>query len=914
MSHNSYQPDDYSRLYNNQSSQNASDYQNQNFSHHLYDAENQANLYQQNQEYQRYYHSPKPVIRPPKEQKPKQPFSPIPLLLVAGVIFLFIGGLIVLTKTWSVLPDAVRALGLLSASVLAFSVSILAERIFRLQKTGFAFYVLGCIFLPLALGGIGVFHLFGQWFSFDGNGAGLLWMVICLSVSISTYLGQKKYQNTVLVWISLISLDGAWISFSIFFSFQIIGKLLPFIKANIILGILLTAYSIAASFLCERYLRSNESSYITPAVPNHLYIINLINAVFMTSIALDSRLCAGILSLIIAVLFCNYRFTEGQTHTGIFGSVFCLMTALYQMKVLFPDSDSSAVFCFMFGMSAVILMSLQKMPKLRTEFTSTYSKAGMFLSIPVILFTGANSLTEHTGLTILLYALLALGAFCFFKSNINPISEDAKSLAFHASLLFLISEYAMKNQGNLILLGLVISALFLLMQALIRKKLWMLAVAILTSIAVMLLSLEHPEVTLLWLCVSGMLGGLIYANRKWRFTLEKCCAWGFLAFLAPALQSALALVMAEDIAWILTFSVSGLLYLAETFIFWKDLRPNATKPYLEAEAFLLSIISFISYLLEETSAGFGFLLGILLLIFAGGYLRKNTNAIAIPQLIMTFVVISHLINRDDPVIIQVTFYVLLLIVYAFMGRILLPEGFYNREDGKMQVDWALLAGILPIFGTSVKIDWYPSILISLFLAIYSLAYIGRVKNRFLPTLMASAFSCLTIFFHNVNDPFEIFTALHESEMKTPQVLLYVLPIHLFILSLLWILPEKHKQAVHNARFVMYCITMFCLLVVSLNFKNASDAILLMLFSFGILFGSFNVKKLRWFTLGFAILFLTTLRLTWKFWTSLHWGIYLFLAGLLLIGIASYTEYKNRYYAEHPDEPKKKMEFFKTWTW
>ena len=911
MSQNPYRPDDYSRLYH---SQNASDSENQNYSHSPYQAEHYSSMHQQNTNYPNYYQSPAPVLRPPKENKPKQPFSPIPLLLVAGVIFLFLGGLIFLTKTWSMLPDVLRALGLLSASVLAFGASALAERVFRLQKTSFAFYVLGCIFLPLALCGMGVFHLFGEWFSFKGNGSGLLWMIIFLSISVSTYLGQKKYQNTVLVWLSLLGLDGAWISFSIFFSLQIIGKLLPSVRTSIVLGILLTAYSVAVSFLCERYLRSHELSYITRAVPSHLYIVNMITAVFLSVISADFRLSGGILSGIMAVVFCNYRFIENKMHTGIFGSAFCLITGLYQIKYLFPDSDNSDVFCFVFCITAVILMSLQQMPKLRMDFTTTYSKAGMLLSVPVLLFASANSLTKHTGLMLLLYALLILGAFCFAKSNSNPFSEDSKSLAVYASLLFMTAERSIFNESNLLMLALVISALLLLVQAFLRKKLWMLVTAIMTSIAVMLLNLEHPEITLLWLCAGGMLGGLIYANQKWRFVLEKCCAWGFLAFLSPALQGSLALVMAKDIAWILTFAVSGLLYLVETFVFWKDLRPNATKPYIEAEAFLLSIIAFISYLSEETSAGFGFLLGVLLLVFAGGYLRKNTNAIAIPQLIMTFVVVSYLINRDDPVIIQVTLYLLLLIVYAFMGRILLPEGFCNREDGKMQVDWALLAGILPIFGTSVKIDWYPSILISLFLAIYSLAYIGRVKNRFIPTLMTSAFSCLTIFFHNVNDPFEIFTALHESQMKTPQVLLYVLPIHLFILSLLWILPEKYKHGVHNARFVMYCITMFCLLVVSLNFKNASDAILLMLFSFGILFGSFNVKKLRWFTLGFTILFLTTLRLTWKFWTSLHWGIYLFLAGLLLIGIASYTEYKNRYYAEHPDEPKKKMEFFKTWTW
>ena len=905
MSQNSNRSDDYSNLYTNQ---------NQDFSYHPYDSENQANLYQQKQNYQSYYQSPTPVIRYQKEQKPKQPFSPIPLLLVAGVIFLFMGGLIVLTKTWGMLPDVGRALGLLSASLLAFGASVLAERVFRLQKTGLAFYVLGCIFLPLALGGIGVFHLFGEWFSFDGNGASLLWMVIFLSISGTTYRGQKKYQNPVLVWLAFTGIYGAWTSLSVFFSTQILGVFSPAVKTGIF-GALLTLYTGVMAWICERYLRTHqEAEHITKVIPSHLYIINLITSCFLIPISMDSKLSAGILSFIMAVIFCNYRFIEKQTHAGIFGSVFCLMMGLYQVKALFPDSTETSVFCFVFGVTAVILMSLQQIPKLRTEFTATYSKAGMIISIPVILFTSAVNLGKDTGITILLYALLMFGVLCFIKSKPDEISKDAQFLAIYASLLFPIAKYSAGNNSDLLLLALVISALFLMLQAFLRKKIWMLVTAILTSTAVMLLNLEHPEITLLWLVASGMLGGLIYANQKWNFVLEKCCAWGFLAFLTPALQSSFELVMSVDTAWILTFAISGLLYLTETFVFWKDLRVNATKPYLEAEAFVLSIIAFISYLSEETSAGFGFLLCVLLLIFAGGYLRKPVNAIAIPQLIMAFSVVSHLISKEDSVIIQVTFYLVLLIVYAGMGRFLLPQGFSNHEDGKMQIDWALLAGILPVFGTAVKINWYPSILISLFLAVYSLAYIGRVQNRFIPTLMASAFSCLTIFFHNVNDPFEIFTVLHETQMKTPQVLLYVLPIHLFILSMLWILPEKHKSSVHNARFVMYCITMFWLLIVSLNFKNASDAILLMLFSFGILMGSFTVKKLRWFTLGFAILFLTTLRLTWKFWTSLHWGIYLFLAGLLLIGIASYTEYKNRYYAEHPDEPKKKMNFFKTWIW
>lgn len=849
----------------------------------------------------------------PKPPKPKQPFSPISLLLVAGVIFLFLGGVIFLTNTWKALPDALRAVSLLSASVVAFGANMLAERVFRLRKTGLAFYILGCIFLPLALGGIGVFDLLGKWFSFHGDGASLLWMVIFISISASTYLGQKNYKNTVLVWLALAGIAGGWISFSIFVSNQVLEGL-PVQAQVSIFGVLIVAYAIGSAVVCERYFQNHQESYVTKAIPSYLYIVNLVTSLFMLAISKsDGKIAACILSLIMAVLFCNYRFIEKKFHLGLLGSGFCMMTALYQISSYFDNKIDIGI--FMITVCSVVFMSLLQMPKLRTEFTQTYSKAGILLSCTLIFPLSFEVAAEQEDLIFwLLYPLLMIAVIFYAKAEKNKLSQETGFHIAHICLLFLIAEHAFQTESDLSVLGLVISALILLIVSIIRKQLWTLTTAILASGAALLLNFDHADVSILWLCAAGLLGGMIYANQKWRFLLEKCCAWALIAFFTTALQGTLVIWTERDVAWILTLAASGLLYLLETFVFWRELRRNETRPYLEFESLILSIIAFGSYLIHDTSAGFGFLLCILLLIFSAGFLRKDVNIIAVPQLIMLFATVSHLVGDMISQAAGVICYLVLLVLYAAMGRLLLPYGFYHHEGNKTQIDWALLAGALPVFGVAVVVDWYPSILVCLFLAIYSLLYIGRVQNRFIPTLMASAFSCLTILFHNINDPFEIFSALHDSEMKTPQVLLYLLPFHLFILSLLWILPEKFKKTVHNARFAMYCLTMFCLLCVSLNFKVAADAILLMVFSFAILIGSFSVKKLRWFTLGFAILFLTTIRLTWKFWTSLHWGIYLFLAGILLIGIASYTEYKNRYYAEHPDEPKKKMDFFKTWTW
>ncbi|MDE6729582.1 MAG: hypothetical protein K2J71_02240, partial [Oscillospiraceae bacterium] len=131
---------------------------------------------------------------------------------------------------------------------------------------------------------------------------------------------------------------------------------------------------------------------------------------------------------------------------------------------------------------------------------------------------------------------------------------------------------------------------------------------------------------------------------------------------------------------------------------------------------------------------------------------------------------------------------------------------------------------------------------------------------------------------------------------------------------LWILPVTSRKKVHAVRFGMYCFTMLCLLLTNLHSKSVTDSILIAVISFAILGGSFTVKKLRWFTLGFASLILTTIRVTWRFWTSLHWGVYLFFAGIVLIVTASLYEYFTRRAQGDPEHPEKKQKPFADWIW
>ena len=323
-----------------------------------------------------------------------------------------------------------------------------------------------------------------------------------------------------------------------------------------------------------------------------------------------------------------------------------------------------------------------------------------------------------------------------------------------------------------------------------------------------------------------------------------------------------------------------------------------------------------AFLLAMQPGVWGVLLMLLLLVFSAAFTVKKVNIPAFLPLILLFFAFSMTMDFfEGKTLIQVGCYAGMLLLLAVMGRILLPR-FCTIEEGVTQLDAPLATGVLTVFGAVSAIDWYPRILASVFLALYSLLYLGRVKRHYIPAFLASFFGCTAVLFHDIDDPFGILEVFRRTDMITPQILLYLLPVHLFIFTLLFILPKTQRRRVHAARFIAYCVTMLCLLASSFRFGNVADAIVLVVFSFAILVGSFFVRRLRWFTLGFAVLVVMTLRLTWSFWTSLHWGIYLFLAGILLIGIASFFEYRNRRRAEHPEEAEaeKKPVLFKDWQW
>ena len=881
----------------------------------------------------------------PKPKKPRQPFSPTSFLLIAGVAFLFLGGVLVLKQTWSTLADSVRAIILLCISVMFFGANLIAEKVFKLPKTGLAFYILGSIFLPMSVAGIGIFKLWGEWFSFAGDGQYFLCAVIAACVALSTCIGAFSYKYPILAWLSLAATAASAI-FLCGFAVHPLERVQN--RVDLFSG-LLTAFTALSLGWTEWQLRRKPDSAYGKAALWYMYPLMILTAGLTASMAIYAEDCKPVIPAILCTVlgagFFYPRFRRRSVHIGAFGILICLLGIFGSVTRadVFAEIHMITRYFFMATGTALTLMGFFWIPKLSDVMRKTAVRVGVIATYAIFLPSIGLGYSNHeTGWLLLLQAMIALGVLFFLLTPKNPFTADTLYCVLTSVLLFhIVLIGTSKDNASLMTMLLVFTALLLVAQGFLGKKLWCFVLAGSAAAGMLILNLEHSFAWMLWLCAGISLGGVIYSHLMRRQLLEKSFAWCFV----PACLTAFAYTLCEisplkefdthiTVTCILMLALLTVMYLLEIAAFPLHERVKGTRLYLEILSGIASFVAFIACLVEkEIGIGFLFLTLILLGVYTVVFVCKRINLIAIPHLLMFYFTARRLITMITPMqvtswelalpgnmtvttaanLMQIGCFILVLVLLAVTGRLLLPK-FYESGEGLLRLDLPLLTGVLVIISTVATIQWHPAMLFCLFMCVYSLFFIGRLDNRYIPALLASLFGCLTLLFHNIDDPFELLNKLSVLDIKTLQILLYLLPAHIFILTLLFILPAKCRNGVHIARFVMYCVTMLTLLCASMYFKNVTDALVLVIFSFLIMVGSFVPKRLRWFVLGFSVLVFMTIRLTWSFWTSLHWGIYLFLAGILLIVIASLFEYSARYAREHPDAPKKKFNLFATWKW
>lgn len=132
---------------------------------------------------------PKPLqTKKPKKIRSKEEIRErnISYLLYIGVFLLLIGGLFVATSNWNTMADWMKAASIFLVSFVFFGFGFIAKNIVKIEKTAFAFTVLGGLFLPIGFLSVSYFQLAGMYLSFSGEGK-YLFGVIAGAVLVPVY-------------------------------------------------------------------------------------------------------------------------------------------------------------------------------------------------------------------------------------------------------------------------------------------------------------------------------------------------------------------------------------------------------------------------------------------------------------------------------------------------------------------------------------------------------------------------------------------------------------------------------------------------------------------------------------------------------------------------------------------------------
>ncbi|GKU82776.1 SCO7613 C-terminal domain-containing membrane protein [Niallia sp. NCCP-28] len=105
-------------------------------------------------------------VRTPEQLKERN----MGLILYIGVMLLLIGGLFVATSNWNSMNDWMKAGSIFFISFLFYCFAIFAKKIVKIEKTAFAFFILGSLFLPIGNLSLSWFGLLGTYFSYHGKG------------------------------------------------------------------------------------------------------------------------------------------------------------------------------------------------------------------------------------------------------------------------------------------------------------------------------------------------------------------------------------------------------------------------------------------------------------------------------------------------------------------------------------------------------------------------------------------------------------------------------------------------------------------------------------------------------------------------------------------------------------------------
>ena len=281
-----------------------------------------------------------------KPNREKNKAAAMSVLMMIGIIFVILAGLVFSTAVWATMGEVGRTLAVGTVAALFFGVSAFTGKKIKLERTSFAFYILGTFFSAITLLTAGFFGIMGSYFSVSGAGSCLLYAAALLIISLFTAKGRSIFNMTASAYISAFS--------GIFAAVLLLVQFSENIGVFALLAAILTAVTNIFMYVLDLKISDKweKPLRIASAVLNAVALIGGISAAFGENSAFYVAAVIFVLRSIAAAVM---GFMGRKTYKTGLAAVSSLGSgAFFTLLIMFKLSGNVSVFALSAGIFAVL--------------------------------------------------------------------------------------------------------------------------------------------------------------------------------------------------------------------------------------------------------------------------------------------------------------------------------------------------------------------------------------------------------------------------------------------------------------------------------------------------------------------------------------------------------------------------------
>ena len=884
---------------------------------------------------QQMYENTQPAAQKPQREKF---FSSINITFGIGVLLLTIVGATFMTGSWPWMTEGFRAAALIAIVVLVYGMSFFAGKVLKLKQTEFALYSLASLLGPIVIVGMGAFNLLGSAFSFkDGTGwlvaivaalvlvvtsvggrfifkddrtqsniysatfyIAVTWLVIFLSAQIGQASEVVNEWSMICLGLATMALVFRIVALTLEDEvfFNVYSEIITYIPAVLLLftaafsdGAVFgaTIIEFAAFVLFARFTKGRQwAKYLTPFVG-----MEIVYSWFIFGAEEEMILTGSVLMAIIFILYVIHKLTGISTWLSDIG----LAVALAGITTVTVFEDAPVI-----GVIACILTLMMLIFQLLIE-----PKLAENEELPEWLF-------RKTVSPVMQVVLSVLSALSYYM-GIVMIYSSVDNMPFNGHLFFTLSalipviaaivfriirndDLRVKSAGVVLSVISLIAGLVSCFQFVVPSHelhIWYMHTGICSA--------------LLTLAVIAMAVFFMIKPLKEKILSGSVMFWISVCLNSLAIAVFMTLGFLSENVW----AASNLSEEKEAMI-WQ--AASLSFVILNSAAFVAAY--FLKRkgkeLVSKYSAGLKyFFAGCAMGWFILSWILIGTNWKLLIAAVLFAVILSvfdlqifsvlpviaaefSLIGEIDGIQNENVCNALLIgsvIAIAGVGRLLFRKNVFS----KTRIDYLSLTSVLMLLGV-FEADYVP-MMVFLALALVVLNFAGRIKlNPRIPISGFAALMCMALVFQ----PF----------VDYPDVISLEINLILILGTLLLICRVIKPFSVNVMKYLWFTGVALSIVAEGVSAGitgEVLDLIVVGTASFGIFIYAFIRRNRLWFILGIVSMISIAVYLSVAFWSSLVWLIYLLIAGIILVVMASVNEWGKRH-----NKDGKKRRFFEEWTW